>query len=412
MSSATVESWGPNAGNHAAKAFYYARTPLLLVDISGVITDLNAACRELLGIDVAGCRNQHYTYLVDRLRAKIDGELLPPNGIANSYFKGLTGKTTSKTPPILETADLNISVVECCYRSDRFGPTRLRVTELPSIDTASGMCAGSLLSLEPHDIADPTALQTAIDRRLSHEVLWEVYAASYDRILPEMPFYQEVVKRHCTAMEPAPIRTVLDVGAGTGVPTLRLLDLGKRVTAVDINRAMLQKLYSKLDARQAERLAVIEDTAESLPHLPDASFDGVSVLLAFFDMADPLSALRETQRLLKPGGILIVTEPRACFNVDELMTAAEASLRAKGLLERLSADWKRIQSVAPFIRDTIRDIQARTTATPLVQHWNAEAIFEIMHQDGFSNLTFRESHLGNCATIMGQKRNSYPSKTG
>jgi ubiquinone/menaquinone biosynthesis C-methylase UbiE len=175
---------------------------------------------------------------------------------------------------------------------------------------------------------------------------------------------------------------------------------------------MLQKLYSKLNPRHDERLTIIEDTAESLPHLPDASFDGASVLLAFFDMNDPLSALRESLRLLKPGGILIVTEPRACFNVDQLMTAAEESLRAKGLLEGLAADWRRIQTVAPLIRDTILDIQARTTATPSQQGWHAEAILEIMRRDGFSNLTFRESHLGNCATITGKKRNSHPSQTG
>lgn len=234
----------------------------------------------------------------------------------------------------------------------------------------------------------------------------------YDHILSELPFYQEVVERHYTAMKPAHIRTVLDVGAGTGIPTLRLLDLGKHVTAVDISRAMLQKLYSKLDAGHAMRLTVIEDTAESLPHLPDASFDGVSVLLAFFDMHDPWSALGETQRLLKPGGTLIVTEPRACFNVDQLMTAAEESLRAKGLLEKLAADWKRIQSVAPLIRDTIRDSQARTTGTSLEQNWHAEAILEIMRRDEFSNLTFCESHLGNCATITGKKRNSHPLQTG
>jgi len=137
-----------------------------------------------------------------------------------------------------------------------------------------------------------------------------------------------------------------------------------------------------------------------------------SVLLAFFDMHDPWSALRETQRLLKPGGTLIMTEPRACFNVDQLMTAAEESLRVKGLLERLAADWKRIQSVAPLIRDTIRDSQARTTGTSLEQNWHAEAILEIMRRDEFSNLTFCEFHLGNCTTITGKKCNSHPWQTG
>jgi ubiquinone/menaquinone biosynthesis C-methylase UbiE len=373
---------------------------MLLVDIHGIITDLNAACRELLGSDAAGCRGQHYIYLVNRLRTKIDGEFLPPQGLANSYFRTTDGKAARTSAPVLETADLKLAVIECDYHSSRFGRARLRISELPRIDTATGQCAGSLVFLEPRDVAK---FPIAVDRRLSHEVMWEVYASSYDRILSEMPFYQEVVERHCAAMEPAEIHTVLDVGAGTGIPTLRFVDLGKQVTAVDINRAMLQKFRSKLSPDYAAHVTVVEDTAEQLPQLQDASFDGVSVLLAFFDMDDPRSALMESLRVLRPGGTLIVTEPRACFNVDELMAAAEQSLRAKGLLERLAADWQRIQTVAPLIRDTVRDIQSRPTVTPVEQGWHAEAVRDILTRQDFVNLTFRESHLGNCATILGQK---------
>jgi len=102
---------------------------------------------------------------------------------------------------------------------------------------------------------------------------------------------------------------------------------------------------------------------------------------------------------LKPGGILVVTEPRACFDLDQLMTFAEESLRAKGPLPGLAADWQRIQTVAPLIRDTVRDSQSRTPAGSSGGSWHAEAILDIMRRDGFSSVTFRESHLGNCATI-------------
>lgn len=394
---------GPSAVGRIADAFFYARTPMLLVDVSGVIIDLNAAFRELFGADAAGCRGQHFAYLVNRLRPKIDGDFLPPRGTAIAHFQTPRSEQGDETPPILHTEDLNVAAVGCNYHSSRFGLSQLRVSELPRIDTASGMCAGSVISVELCYESDAFAFRAAVDRRLSHEVMWEVYAASYDRVLSEMPFYRDVLDRHCMALESAHVRTVLDVGAGTGIPTLRLLQMGKQVTAVDISRAMLQKLRSKVSQHYAGRLAVIEDTAESLPHLPDASFDGVSVLLAFFDMNDPLSALRESQRLLKPGGILIITDPRACFNVDELMTVAEESLREKGLIEELARDWQQIETIAPLIRDTISEIQTPTSATELEHGWNAEAIFEILRRDRFGNLTFRESHLGNCATITGNK---------
>ncbi len=157
---------------------------------------------------------------------------------------------------MLDTADLGVAVSECRYDSSRFGPLPLRVAEVPCIETASGTCAGSLVSLEPTDPSVRSALQDRLERRLGHEVMWEVYAASYDRILPELSFYQEVVERHCAAMAAPAINTVLDLGAGTGSVTSRLLRSGKRVTAVDIGRAMLAKLYSKVECavgRSADR---------------------------------------------------------------------------------------------------------------------------------------------------------------
>jgi ubiquinone/menaquinone biosynthesis C-methylase UbiE len=389
--------------NFGQKAFFYARTPMLLIDSGGVIVDTNAAGRELLGLDLAGCKGQHYTYLVNRLRPRTEGLFLPPDGVASVHFVNPGDDLSARRITELDTVDLRVAVGECSYRSARYGPVRLRVTEVPCIDTESGACAGSLASLELTDLPTLTAFQKGVDRRLSHEVMWEVYAASYDRILPEMPFYQEVVERHYDAMSKPEIGTVLDIGAGTGSVTVRLLGAGKRVTAVDLNRAMLEKMDSKRDAGWGDRLTVIEDTAERLPHLRDGAFDGVTVLLAFFDMDDPIAALAEAQRVLKPGGILVITEPRACFNVAELMTAVEESLRARGRLDPLSKDWKRIETVAPLIRDAVRDTQSRKVAAAVKQDWHAEAIFDTLGRDGFTNLTFRQSHLGNCATITGSK---------
>lgn len=181
MSSETATFWRQNVGDLSEKAFYYARTPMLLVNLAGIVADLNAACRDLLGVDVAGCRGQHYTYLVDRLRPKIEGDFLPPNGIANTHFRVSGGETRSKGMPVLDTADLNVTTTECRYHSGRFGPTGLRVSELPCIDTASGACIGSIISLEPRDMSELTAFRKSIDCRLSHEVMWGVYAASYSR---------------------------------------------------------------------------------------------------------------------------------------------------------------------------------------------------------------------------------------
>lgn len=393
----------PPTGDLAAKAFFYGRTPALLLDAAGTVVDVNAAARELFGLDVAGCKGQPAGYLVDRLRPRVAGPVLPPDGLAATrWLNAAAAAAGADWDRVLDTRDLRTAVASCRYQSERFGAVGLRVTEVPCVHTASGLCTGSAVGLEVEDLADPAGFRAALDRRLGHEVMWEVYAASYDRILPEMPFYQEVLQRHCAVLAPPSLETVLDVGAGTGLVTAWLLHAGKRVTAVDVSRAMLQRLYARVPGADADRLTVIEDTAERLPHLADASFDAVNVLLAFFDMDDPAAALAEALRLLRPGGMLAVTEPRACFDVAALMAAGEASLQERGVFGRLADDWRRIQTVAPLVRDAVKGSRRAAAVLP-PGGWHAEAVLEILRRGGFTGLTFRESHLGNCATITGVK---------
>lgn len=370
--------------------FHYSRAATLILDARGVVVDLNLACRELLGLDAAGCRGRCVSFLVDRLREKGEGAALPPDGPAARYLT--VSRRDPERPILLKTQDLRVATSNFKYQSDRFGRLSLLVSELPHVDPNSGARAGSVIGLEVAEEAHPGAFGRALDRRLEHELMWEVYAASYDRVLPEVSFYQEVVERHVNALRSEAILEILDLGAGTGNVAAPLLRLGKRVTAVDVSRAMLMRLRAKMTDDDASRVTVLEDTGERLPHLNGESFDAVNVLLAFFDMRDAGSALREAVRLLRPGGKLIVTEPRTCFDVRQLFAAAEEDLRKKGLFERLAPDWARIESVGPLIRDTIQR-----------EPWSAEAILDYLGQRGFTSLSFRHSHMGNCATIEGAK---------
>ncbi len=92
-------------------------------------------------------------------------------------------------------------------------------------------------------------------------------------------------------------QTVVDLGAGTGKFTRRLLDTGARVIAVEPVAAMRVKLAA------AASLADVRDgAAEALP-LADASVDAVVCAQAFHWFANAAS-LAEIHRVLKPGGRL------------------------------------------------------------------------------------------------------------
>ena len=62
-------------------AFHYTRSAAFLVDATGVVTDFNAACRELLGLNAAGCRGKHYSQLIVSPRPHMEGELLPSGAL-------------------------------------------------------------------------------------------------------------------------------------------------------------------------------------------------------------------------------------------------------------------------------------------------------------------------------------------
>ena len=385
-----------NASELSRKGVFFSHTPMLTFDRAGTLIDVNAACRELMGNDIAGCRGYGTDFLLDRLRPRLDGGLLDgrPSRLC---------RRSATADAILHTDELSPSVSACRYRSPRFGAVAMRAVELCCVDTQSGRHSGSVLNLFVDEIEDGPGYEAALLKRWRHEMMWDVYAASYDKILPQLPFYAEVVERHYQTMSDAAIKKILDVGAGTGNVAVRLLSDGKDLTVVDNSRSMLEKFYSKIDGLSVSDLAVIEDTAEQLPHIDDATFDGVTVLLAFFDMDDPYLALSEAIRVLKPGGTLIVTDPKQQFDVDELMRAAEQALHDKGLLNQLGDAWRRIQTVAPIVNQVIQDHRREIRPAEHRLDWSAETIFGRLAEQDFSGLSFTDSHLGNCATITGTK---------
>ena len=92
-------------------------------------------------------------------------------------------------------------------------------------------------------------------------------------------------------------RDVLDLGAGTGKLTTRLVERGLSVIAVDPIAEMLEVLRGALPDTPA-----LLGTAEHIP-LPDNAVDAVLVAQAWH-WFDPERAVAEVARVLRPGGRL------------------------------------------------------------------------------------------------------------
>jgi len=92
-------------------------------------------------------------------------------------------------------------------------------------------------------------------------------------------------------------RDVVDLGAGTGKLTRRLVAAGHRVVAVEPAGEMLEQLR-----RVVPDVRALVGTAEAIP-VPDGSAD-VVVAGQAFHWFDHGPALREIARVLRPGGTL------------------------------------------------------------------------------------------------------------
>jgi ubiquinone/menaquinone biosynthesis C-methylase UbiE len=101
---------------------------------------------------------------------------------------------------------------------------------------------------------------------------------------------------------------ILDVGAGTGrFPKAMLADerFGGQIWALDISIGMLRRARERL-APFGKRCTLIREDADVLP-FPGETFDAVVCLEALEFMPSPERTLDELVRVLRPGGVLLLT---------------------------------------------------------------------------------------------------------
>jgi len=107
------------------------------------------------------------------------------------------------------------------------------------------------------------------------------------------------------------VRRLLEVGCGTGAQTELLLERYPelKITAIDREPAQLNRARPYFSARPAfhTRVEFVQMDAGHL-EFPDQHFDGAWFIWVLEHVADPLAMLRETRRVLAPGGTVILTE--------------------------------------------------------------------------------------------------------
>lgn len=151
-----------------------------------------------------------------------------------------------------------------------------------------------------------------------------VFAASLHKIYADL-----------SRLADGPVRTILDVGAGTGAGTFGLLQHFEdaHAVAIDASADMLEHLRHRAEQLGlAERITTLQvDLDEAAPEIDPVDLGWASASL--HHLADPDRSLSQLAAVIRPGGLLAVAEltgpPR--FVADD-SPAGAAEARAHGLL--------------------------------------------------------------------------------
>lgn len=131
---------------------------------------------------------------------------------------------------------------------------------------------------------------------------------------PRHDYRESLVMRRLLPALPGP--EVLNAGAGAGSLTLKMIDAGLRVTSTDYSPELCEWTRRALRERGAlEANPVIAGDLQRID-LPDAAFDGAVCAEVLEHLDDDRAALGELARVLRPGGLLLVTVPANPYRYD------------------------------------------------------------------------------------------------
>lgn len=159
----------------------------------------------------------------------------------------------------------------------------------------------------------PAALQDAarIDavlaaRRTRSQAFFATASAEWDALRADLFGARADLGALLSLLDPTWV--VGDLGCGTGALAASLAPHVQHVHAVDQSPAMLAAASARLAGQP--NVTVAEGALEALP-LADGTLDVAVLMLVLHHVADPVRALTEVHRVLRPAGRLLITDMRA-----------------------------------------------------------------------------------------------------
>lgn len=115
----------------------------------------------------------------------------------------------------------------------------------------------------------------------------------------------EELTRMIEIVQPRPDWVAMDIATGGGHTALAFAPYVKQMFVTDISEKMLAAAHQHITGKGAENGVYIANDAENLPYASN-SFDLVLCRVAAHHFPDCFKFVRECQRVLKPGGTLLI----------------------------------------------------------------------------------------------------------
>lgn len=159
------------------------------------------------------------------------------------------------------------------------------------------------------------------ERKVDTKTFFGQVAGEWDGVREEL-FGEGFTARALLAMLPRQW-TVADLGCGTGNAAALLAPHVREVIAVDSSEPMLEAARHRLG--EHDNVRFVAGDLNDLP-LGDSSVDAAICVLVLHHLTDPVGALREMRRVIRPGGAALVVDMYAHEREEYRSTMGHAQL--------------------------------------------------------------------------------------
>jgi ubiquinone/menaquinone biosynthesis C-methylase UbiE len=141
-------------------------------------------------------------------------------------------------------------------------------------------------------------------------------------------------------LRPEPGERVLEIGPGVGYYTLDMAEWvgGGSVEVFDLQQEFLDHVMRRAGERGLRNVVPTQGDATDLPY-EDASMDAVVLTAVLGEIPEPVAALREINRVLKPTGRLVVGELFGDPHFTTLNSLRRQAAEAGLAFEERSGNW-------------------------------------------------------------------------